>query len=394
MDQVVVLSAARTPFGRFGGAFRDLSPVELGAAALRAAVAQAGVSGEQIDQAILGNCMGAASLGQVPGRQVALRAGLPEQVSVVDVNTACTSALVAVELAYHLIRHGQARVVVAGGFESMSQVPYTLPQARFGYRLGHALVVDALTNALTCPITGVHMGVYASRAALAAGRGIDRETQDRWALRSQQRYEAARAAGHFSSEIAAVTVPSRQGPVPVAGDEQPRPDATYDKLAALPPAFEREGTVTAGNAPGLNDGAAALVLAAESAAHELGVRPLARIAATGRVSAAPDAINVVPAQAAQAALAAASLRASDVDVWEINEAFAAVTLTSIQELEVDPERVNVNGGSIAIGHPVGATGARILMTLIYELRRRGGAKGVATICGAGANGCAVVVEAG
>jgi len=390
MNQVVVLSAARTPFGRFGGAFKDLSPVELGAAAVRAAVAQAGMPGERIDQAILGNCMGAASLGQVPGRQVALRAGLPERVGVFDVNSACTSALVAVELAYHLIRHEQASVVVAGGFESMSQVPYTLPQARFGYRLGHAHVVDALTTALTCPITGVHMGIYASRAALA--HGIDREAQDRWALHSQQRYEAARAAGYLSSEIVPVAVPSRQGPVPVTGDEQPRPDAAYDKLAALPPAFEREGTVTAGNAPGLNDGAAALVLAAESVARTLGATPLARLAATARVSAPPDAINVVPAQAAQAALAAADLRAGDIDLWEINEAFAAVTLTSIQELGVDPERVNVNGGSIAIGHPVGATGARILMTLIYELRRRGGGRGIATICGAGANGCAVVVE--
>jgi len=345
---------------------------------------------ERIDQAILGNCMGAASLGQVPGRQVVLRAGLSERVSAVDVNTACTSALVAVELACHLIRHGQANIVVAGGFESMSQVPYTLPLARFGYRLGHARVVDALTNALTCPITGVHMGVYASRSALA--HGIDRPAQDRWALRSQQHYEAARTAGYFSAELVPVPVPGRQGPVPVTGDEQPRADASYDKLAALPPAFEREGTVTAGNAPGLNDGAAALVLASESAAHDLGVTPLARLVATGRVSASPDAINVVPAQAAQAALAAADLRTGDIALWEINEAFAAVTLTSIQELGVEPERVNVNGGSIAIGHPVGATGARILATLIYELRRRGGGLGVATICGAGANGCAVVAK--
>jgi acetyl-CoA C-acetyltransferase len=390
MNQVVILSAARTPFGRFGGAFKDLSPVELGAVAARAAIAQANTPGERIDQAILGNCMGAASLGQVPGRQVALRAGFPEQVSVVDVNTACTSALVAVELACHLIRHGQANVVVAGGFESMSQVPYTLPQARFGYRLGHAHVVDALTNALTCPITGVHMGVYASRAALA--RGIDRAAQDRWALRSQQRYQAARAAGYPTGEMVPVPISSRQAPRSMAEDEQPRSDVSYDKLAALPPAFEREGTVTAGNAPGLNDGAAALVLAAQSVAHDLGTPPLARLVATGRVSASPDAINVVPAQAAQAALAAAGFRPDDIDLWEINEAFAAVTLTSIQELGIDPERVNVNGGSIAIGHPVGATGARILMTLIYELRRRGGGLGVATICGAGANGCAVVVE--
>jgi acetyl-CoA C-acetyltransferase len=392
MKRVAILSAVRTPFGRFGGAFRDLSPVELGAAAVREAVARAGVPGDWIDQVFLGNCMGAASLGQVPGRQVALRAGLPEGTNVVDVNTACTSALVAVELAYHLIRDGQARVVVAGGFESMSQVPYILPKARFGYRLGHAPLVDALTNALTCPITGVHMGVYASRAALA--HGIDRAAQDRWALRSQQRYEAARAAGYLGEEIMPVVLQSPKGPVTVTADEQPRADTTYDKLAALPPAFEREGTVTAGNAPGLNDGAAAVILAAEEAAEELGVRPTAWLLATGRASLPPDAINVVPALAAQTALRNAGLEVGNVEVWEINEAFAAVTLTSIQELGIDSEQVNVNGGSVAIGHPVGATGARILTTLICELRRRGSGRGVATICGAGANGCAAVIEVG
>lgn len=388
--QVVIFSAARTPFGRFGGAFRDLSPVELGAVAVRKAAARSSAPLDQIEHAILGNCMGAATLGQVPGRQVALKAGLPPSTNVTDVNTACTSSLVAVELAFDAIRHGQAQVAVAGGFESMSQVPYTLPGARFGLRLGHAEIVDALTAALTCPITGVHMGVYASRAALE--RGIGREAQDRWALRCQQRYEAARAAGFFAGEIVPVVVEGRKGPVTVVADEQPRADTTYEKLAALPPAFEREGTVTAGNAPGLNDGAAALVLASAEAAREFGVEPLARVVATGRASAPPEAINVAPALAAQAALDTAGLQARDVDLWEINEAFAAVTLTGIAELGLDPERVNVNGGAVAIGHPVGATGARILMTLIYELRRRGGGLGLATICGAGANGCAALVE--
>lgn len=392
MTQVVILSAARTPFGRFGGLFRDLSPVELGAIAVREAVARSGLPVERIEQAILGNCMGAATLGQVPGRQVALKAGLPPSSNVSDINTACTSALVAVEMAFDLIRHGQVQVAVAGGFESMSQVPYTLPGARFGYRLGHGQIVDALTAALTCPITGLHMGVYASRAALA--RGIGREAQDRWALRSQQRYEAARAAGFFAGEIVPVVVAGRQGPLTVTADEQPRPDTTYEKLAALPPAFEQEGTVTAGNAPGLNDGAAALVLASAEIADELGLEPLARLVATGRASAPPAEINSVPALAAGVALKAAGLRTSDVDRWEINEAFAAVTLTSVAALNIDPAQVNVNGGSVAIGHPVGATGARILMTLIYELRRRGGGLGLATICGAGANGCAAIVQVG
>jgi acetyl-CoA C-acetyltransferase len=390
MNSCVILGAVRTPFGRFGGAFRDLSPVGLGAHAVREAVARSGVPAGQIEHAILGNCMGAATLGQVPGRQVALRAGLPASTDVTDVNTACTSALVAAAMGFDLIRNGQAQAIIAGGFESMSQVPYILPGARFGYRLGHSTVVDALTAALTCPITGVHMGVYASRAALS--RGIDRQAQDRWAVRSQQRYEKARAAGLFTDEIMPVVIQGRKGEVTVPADEQPRPDTTCEKLAALPPAFEPEGTVTAGNAPGLNDGAAAIVLAWDELARQRGVEPLAHIVATGRASAPPETINEVPAQAARVALEAASLRPSAIDLWEINEAFAAVTLATISELGIDPERVNVNGGSVAIGHPVGATGARILMTLVYELRRRGGGLGLATICGAGANGCAAIVE--
>jgi acetyl-CoA C-acetyltransferase len=390
MAEVVIVGAARTPFGRFGGAFRDVSPVELGSTAVREAVRRAGVTPDQVEAAILGNCMGAATLGQVPGRQVALRAGLPASANVVDVNTACTAALVATALAFDQIRHGQLSVAVAGGFESMSQVPYTLPRARFGYRLGHGQVVDALTDALTCPISGVHMGIYASRAALT--RGIEREAQDRWALRSQQRYEAARAAGFFQDEIIPVTIEGRKGAFTVSGDEQPRPDTTYERLAALPPAFEPDGTVTAGNAPGLNDGAAALVLTSAPCAQQLGVQPLAHILATAQFSAEPEAINTVPARAAQAALEQAGLDAADIDLWEINEAFAAVALTSLQELKLDAGRVNVHGGSVAIGHPVGATGARILMTLVYALRRRGGGLGLATICGAGANGCAAVVR--
>ncbi len=390
MPDVYVVSACRTPFGRFGGIYRDLPAVELGAVAVREAISRAGLAPEAVQEAILGNCMGAASLGQVPGRQVALRAGLSPTATVLDVNTACTSALVAVELAFGRIRHGQASAIVAGGFESMSQVPYTLPGARFGYRLGDAPIVDALTAALTCPITGVHMGIYAGRAALAAG--IDRAAQDRWALRSQLGYEAARAAGRISEETVPVRVPAPKGAVTVTSDEQPRPDTTYEKLAALPPAFEAGGTITAGNAPGLNDGAAALILADEQTVHALGLSPMARIVAAGRAGAPPPEINSVPALAARIALRDAGLDVQGIDLWEINEAFAAVPLTCIAELGLDPGHVNVNGGAIAIGHPVGATGARILMALILELRRRGGGRGVATLCGAGANGCAVVVE--
>ncbi len=390
MREVFIAAATRTPFGRFGGMLKDLMAVELGASAISKAVLRASIEGTAINRVILGNCMGAATLGQVPARQAALKAGLPDSVPTMAINTACTSALQAAGLGFALIRHGEAEVVVAGGMESMSQAPYILPQARWGYRLGHGQIVDALTNALTCPISGVHMGVFASQ--VAKEYGIGRQEQDRWALRSQQRYQAAQAAGKLTDEIVPVEIQTRKGKVVVNEDEQPRPDTTYEKLAALPPAFEPEGTVTAGNAPGLNDGAAALVLMSRQAAEAQGLEPLARIVATGVAATAPRLINVVPALAAQNALQKAGLAAGDIDLWEINEAFAAVTLTAIQILGVGPELVNVNGGSVAIGHPVGATGARILMTLIYELRRRGGGMGLATICGAGAHGYAMIVE--
>jgi len=390
MREVFIVAATRTPFGRFGGTLKELTAAELGAAAIREAVRRAGIEGQAIKRVFLGNCMGAATLGQVPARQAALKAELPDSVPTMAINTACTAALQAAGLGFALIRHGEAEVIVAGGMESMSQAPYILPRARWGYRLGHGQIVDALTNALTCPISGVQMGVFASQ--VAQEYGIGRQEQDRWALRSQQRYQAARTAEKFSDEIVPVEVKTRKGKVAVNEDEQPRPDTTYEKLAALPPAFEPEGTVTAGNAPGLNDGAAALVLMSRQAAEHRGLKPLARIVATAPASAAPRLINVVPALAAQNALQKANLAVGDIALWEINEAFAAVTLTAIQILGVDPDLVNVNGGSVAIGHPVGATGARILMTLIYELRRRGGGMGLATICGAGANGYAMIVD--
>ena len=387
MREVFIVAATRNPFGRFGGTLKELTAAELGAATIREVARQANLEGEAINRVILGNCMGAATLGQVPARQADLKADLPDSVPAVAINTACTSALQAAGLGFALIRHGEAEVIIAGGMESMSQAPYILPQARWGYRLGHGQIVDALTNALTCPISGVQMGVFASQAANEYG--ISRQEQDRWALRSQQRYQAS---GKFSDEIAPIEVQTRKGKIVVTDDEQPRPDAAYEKLAALPPAFEPEGTVTAGNAPGLNDGAAALVLMSRQAAEARSLEPLARIVATASAAAAPRLINVAPALAAQNALQKANLGEGDIDLWEINEAFAAVTLTAIQILGLDPDLVNVSGGSVAIGHPVGATGARILMTLIYELRRRGGGMGLATICGAGAHGYAMIVE--
>jgi len=390
MRDAIVVAARRTPFGRFGGALRVLDAAKLGGAAVRAALEQVGAAASAVDLVILGNCMGAATLGQVPARQAAFQAGIPHDVPSLLVEQACTSGLWAVSLAARLIRWGEADLVVAGGMESMSNVPYVLPQARWGYRMGHGPLTDALVNALTCPITGVHMGIYAGE--VAAESGIGREEQDRWALRSQQRYAAALEAGRFEDEIVPVEVPARREPLVVAEDEQPRPGTTYEKLAALPPAFTPGGSVTAGNAPGLNDGAAALVLTAPEKAKAMGWEPLARVVGWGQAAAPPRGINTVPVLAAEAALRDVGLTPDDIALWEINEAFAAVTLTAMQQLGVDPERVNVNGGSVAIGHPVGATGARILMALIYELRRRGGGLGLATICGAGSHGKAVIVE--
>jgi len=389
---VVIVAAARTPFGRFGGAFRDLTAADLGAVAVREVVRRAGLGGPEIDQVILGNCAGAATLGQVPARQAALKAGLPESVPVFSLEQACTAALLATRLGYQLIRHDEAEIVITGGMESMSQVPYVLPGARFGYRLGHSQVTDALVNALTCPITGVHMGVYGGRSA--AEHGITRQEQDLWAWRSHRRYFAAKEAGKFATEIVPVEVADRKDTTTVVeADEQPRADTSLEQLARLPVVFAGAGTVTAGNAPGLNDGAAALVMMSAVESGRRGLKPLARVVAVGQAAAAPSQIAEVPVLAAQDALQRAGLTPDEIDLWEINEAFAAVTLVSIKLLGLDPERVNVNGGSVAIGHPVGATGARILMTLVYELRRRAGRYGLATICGAGAHGQAMIVEA-
>jgi len=386
----VVVSAARTPFGRFGGVLKDIPAVELAAWAMRAAMARVPIALDTRDQALLGHCVG-GGVGQVPGRQAALRAGLPNEVGATTLNTACTSALNAVIWGDLLIQTGRARAVIGGGMESMSQSPYILPRARWGYRLGDGPLVDDLTASLTCPLRGKHMGDYANDAAKA--HGVTRAEQDEWALRSHQRYFQAQAAGKFADEIAPVTVKTGKTETVVAADEQPRADTTLEKLASLPPAFSSEGTVTAGNAPGLNDGATAIILMDESEARALGLQPLAWILDSAQVWDEPPRISTVPADAAKRLLAKRGLRPEDIDLWEINEAFAAVPLICIRELGIDPERVNANGGSVAIGHPVGATGARILMTLIFELRRRQLKFGVATLCGAGANGAAVLVSA-
>ncbi len=397
--RTVVVSAVRTPFGKLGGTLRSLSAVDLGAGVIAEAVRRAGLAeratlgGLPVDYVIMGMVIQAGA-GQNPAHRAALRAGLPVEVPADVINKVCASGLRAANLADLMIRTGEAGTVVAGGMESMSNAPHLLPGVRWGLRLGDGRVVDAnVQDGLWCEFGGCHMGTYGSR--VAAEFGVTREEQDAWAYRSHVRAVAAAREGRFDEEIVPVEIPGgKEGPVRVTADESPRPDTSPEKLAALKPAFEPEGTVTAGNAPGLNDGAAALVLMSRERAQALGLEPLATIVSQGQVSQEPPYLHTVPYLSAEQALRKAGLTRDDVALWEINEAFAAVTLTSIKLGGYDPERVNVDGGAVALGHPIGASGARILMHLIYALRRRGGGYGVAAICSGGGQGEATVVRVG
>ena len=390
MDDVVVVAAARTPFGRLGGGLAGLPATDLGARVIREVLERTGTAGDEVDQVVMGTVL-AAGQGQVPSRQAALAAGVPASVPSFTVNKVCASALKAVNLGALLIRSGDAEVVVAGGMESMSRAPYLLEDERFGARLGDRTAADSIyRDGLCCPADGVLMGVHGSD--VAAELGVSREEQDRWALRSQQRYAAALAAGHFGEEIVPVEVAKGS----MTADEQPRPDTTYERLSGLRGAFGEASTVTAGNAPGINDGATAVLLMSASRARAAGLTPLGTWIAYGESAADHPYLATVPALAAEAALARTRGEAdvSALELVEINEAFAAVAITSTRMLEVDPDRVNVNGGAIAVGHPIGASGARILMTLLYELRRRGGGYGAATICSGMAQGEATLVRVG
>ena len=389
--ETVIVSAVRTPFGKYGGALKDIPAVDLGAHCIREAVGRAGLEGGDVDYVLMGMVVQAGA-GQIPSRQAAIKAGLPTSVPSDTINKVCASSLRAVNLADALIRAGEADVVVAGGMESMSRAPYLLTGARWGLRLGDGTVVDALLHdGLLCAFGGCHMGVYGTR--VAREYGITREAMDRWALRSHQRAAAAYDAGKFADEVVPVELPkTKGGPTRLEADESIRRDTSYEKLAALKPAFEDDGLVTAGNAPSLNDGAAALVLMSRERARSLGLVPLATIVAQGQASQDPPYLHTVPYYAAQRALRRLGMQDRDLDLIEVNEAFAAVTLTSMQLGGWDPERVNVNGGAVALGHPIGASGARILMTLVYELRRRGGGYGLATICSGGGQGEATIVR--
>ncbi|MGP8161291.1 MAG: thiolase family protein [Candidatus Dormibacteria bacterium] len=390
MAEAVIVAAVRTPFGRLGGALSALPAVELGAIVIREVLARAQVPPGEVDQFIMGTVVGAGQ-GQVPSRQAGLRAGLPPHVPSFTVNKVCASSLKAVNLAALLIRTGEAEVVVAGGMESMSRSPYLLEDHSFGSRLGDRVAVDAmLRDGLICPVDGVQMGVHGDR--VAAELGVSREEQDAWALRSQRRYAEALAAGRFVREI--LPVAGLRGEV--SADEQPRPGTTAEGLAALRPVFGEDGTVTAGNAPGVNDGASAVLLMSEQRARAAGLDPLGWWVTAADSAAEHPYLASVPALAVQRALGRTrgEVSVDRLEALEINEAFAAVAVTSTRMLEADPERVNVNGGAVAIGHPIGATGARILMTLLYELNRRGGGYGAAGICSGMAQGEATVVRVG
>jgi acetyl-CoA C-acetyltransferase len=390
-EETVIIGACRTPIGTFGGAFKDVPAVELGTVAVREAVRRAGVRPDQVDEVILG-CILQAGQGMNPARQVTIKAGLPESVPAHTVNKVCGSGLKAVMLATQAVRCGDAEVVVAGGTESMSRAPFLLPGARWGERLGHGQALDHMIHeGLTDAFHDIHMGITAEN--LVEKYGISRQDQDRFAAESQARAEAAIKEGRFRDEIVAVPVPGKKGEArAVDTDEHPRAGTTAESLGKLKPAFKEGGTVTAGNASGLNDGAAALVVTSAARARSLGAQPLARVVSYASAAVDPKIMGIGPVPAVRTALEKAGLGSGDIDLFELNEAFAAQSLAVLRELELDPARVNVNGGAIALGHPIGASGARILVTLIHALRARGLRRGLAGLCIGGGQGVAMVVE--
>jgi acetyl-CoA C-acetyltransferase len=386
----VIVAAVRTPIGRFGGVFKDLPAWRLGASAIAGALSRVGLEPAAVEDVIMGNVLQAGQ-GMNPARRASMTAGLPDSVPAVTVNMVCGSGLRAVVMAAQAIALGEAQIVVAGGMESMSQAPYLLTGARFGYRLGHGMLVDSLlAEGLTDAFHDCHMGITAEN--IAREYGIGREEQDRYAVESQRRAALAWETGAFADEIIPVEVPGRQGSELVTRDEHPRPETTLEGLLRLRPAFDPAGTVTAGNASGINDGAAALVVMAEERARALGLEPLARIRSWAWAGVPPRVMGLGPIPALRQALARAELRIEDLDLYEVNEAFAVQVLAVQRELGLDPQRLNIYGGAIALGHPIGASGARILVTLVHALRRTGGRYGAAALCIGGGMGIAVIVE--
>ncbi|MGO8947619.1 MAG: acetyl-CoA C-acetyltransferase [Ktedonobacterales bacterium] len=387
----VLVSAVRTPVGRFLGALSPLTAPQLGAVAIREAVRRAGIPVDQIDEVIMGNVV-SAGVGQAPVRQAALRGGIPDDVPGVTINKVCGSGLKAVMLAAQAIKAGDGHLFVAGGMESMSNAPYLLDRARTGYRMGDATLVDAVVHdGLWCAFENVHMGEEAE--VVAEMYHVTREEQDQFSYQSHMKAQAATEAGRFRDEMVPVEVPEKKGTLVVDRDEPIRPDTTIQALSKLPTAFRKEdGTVTAGNAPGLSDGAAATVVASRSKADELGATVLAHIIGYAAAAITPRQIFACPPRAVRKLLEKTGMKLGDFDVIEVNEAFAAQVLANGKELDWDWGRVNPNGGAVALGHPIGASGARVLTTLVYELRRRGGGRGLATLCLGGGGAVALAVE--
>jgi acetyl-CoA C-acetyltransferase len=393
MPGSVIVSSARTPIGKLSGALASLPATDLGGHAIKAALARAGIAGDQVDYVLMGQVLQAGA-GQMPARQAAVAGGVPMSVPSMTVNKVCLSGIDAVYLADQMIQAGDAEVVVAGGMESMTRAPYLLPNAREGYRMDHGQLVDSMIgDGLWCAFDAVHMGAGTERYTGEMG-GITREMQDEFAAQSHERAAAAIKDGRFAEEIEPVEIPQRRGdPVLVDTDEGVRPGTTAESLGKLRPAFAPDGTITAGNASQISDGAAALVFTSAGHAARLGVAPLAELLSYGMVAGPDPSLLMQPSRAILRALDKIGTRVGDLDLIEINEAFAAVALASMRDLGIDDSTVNVNGGAIALGHPIGASGARVVLTLVNELRRRGGGLGAASLCGGGGQGEAAIVRA-
>jgi len=390
MSSTVILGTARTPFGKMGGTLSSLDATDLGGHVIEAALERSGVAAEQVQQVVFGQVLQAGQ-GQIPSRQAQIRAGIPKEVPSETINKVCASGMRTIGIADQSIRAGDGEVAATGGMESMSQAPYLLPGARFGFRMGDVKAIDAMTHdGLTNPFTGKQMINEASEVSNELE--ITRADMDRFAARSHQRAADATDAGRLADEIVSVTVKSRKGESEGAADEAIRPDTTVETLAKLKPVGGDDATHTAGNAPGVNDGAGAVIVASEEWASKNGHQPLAVIRSYGRVADDFPYLAKTPAKAAQQALEKIGKSPEDVDLWEINEAFASVAINSVRMLGIDEDKVNVNGGAIALGHPIGASGARIVGALVHELRRRGGGLGCAAICSGGGQGDAIVLE--
>jgi len=391
LNEAVIISAARTPVGKFLGSLKGFTAPELGAIAVRESVKRAGVKPEEVDEVIMG-CVIQAGLGQNPARQAALRGGLSPSVAAVTVNKVCGSGLKAVMMAAQAVKLGDSEMVVAGGMESMSNAPYLIPKAREGYRLGNGELVDSMINdGLWCAFENYHMGCTGE--LVADEYSVGRAEQDEFATSSHRKAAAAIKSGKFKDEIVAVEIPQRKGPTIIFDtDETVREDTSVDTLGKLKPAFKKEGTVTAGNAPGVNDGASAVVVTSLSRAQELGVEPMGRIVAQAVAGVEPKYVMMAPVEAVRKLFKRSGWSASEVDLIELNEAFSVAALAVTRELGLDPERVNVNGGAVALGHAIGQSGSRLLTTILYELKRRNAHRGVVALCLGGGNAVAMAIE--